>query len=184
MDAPRGSFPVKVSVRRLPPHMSAEQFWELCGRCPQPKQLLYFVAGRVKGRKTTWARAYLSFPAPREAEAFHAAFMQGWPQWMEIAPAAPSTQSAAKPVGTPELSASGPPKKEQRDKMMVGVEPSPSQRMPRGDRPDPVESCGVVVGGWCVCVCVRVVFCALLCVACSTGFARLSCRMSSWWLSH
>lgn len=105
---------LKVTVRRLPPLLTRVEFEACLARCPQSATLLYFSPGRVKGRKHSFSRAYLSFPTPHEAEAFHVAFMRGWPEWDPT------------------------PRKEGVVAPAVCVEPSPYQRMPRPTaRPDP-----------------------------------------------
>ncbi len=106
-------FPVKVTVRRLPSTMTQEQFEQVLFRvgASAEARLLYFVPGFVKTRsRVSWARAYLALPSPRAAEEFHALFTAKW-AGLEVP-----------------------------HKVVPVVEPSPFQKMPRGqERQDEVS---------------------------------------------
>lgn len=107
------SFPVKLTVRRLPANLTQDVFESVLGRlCRFEAKLLYFVPGFVKRRnRSAWARAYLLLPSPKLAEEFHLAFTNIWPS-LEI------------PF-----------------KVVPQVEPSPFQKVPPPEepRPDPLS---------------------------------------------
>lgn len=79
---------IKVIVRRLPASLSSEQFIELCKtHCSSSwngAQLLYYVGGRTKGRKSIYARAYLSFTTLHLAHAFLDQWTRTVKIWMEV----------------------------------------------------------------------------------------------------
>jgi hypothetical protein len=93
--------------------MTQEQFEQVLVRmgASADAKLLYFVPGFVKTRsRVAWARAYLSLPSPRAAEEFHALFTAKW-AGLEVP-----------------------------HKVVPVVEPSPFQKMPRGqERHDEVS---------------------------------------------
>lgn len=72
--------------------MNEESLMAQVEKCGIQARLLYFVQGFVKGRRSTYSRGYLEFFSPRDAEAFHVAFMQKWDVPSKVSPCVePST---------------------------------------------------------------------------------------------